>query len=175
MIKAIIIDDEIRCIQSLRHLIEEYCPLVQIIDECPSAKEGLKSIKSLNPTLVFLDIEMPWMNGFELLEVFDSIDFNVIFTTAYNDFAVKAFRISAIDYLLKPVDPEELISAIEKVIAKTSQGITKEHFEILAKNLHPKSLLQRVALPVGNTFQFVLLNDILYCKADGSLYICLSK
>jgi class 3 adenylate cyclase/CheY-like chemotaxis protein len=115
MIKAVIIDDEVHCIDTLSILLADYCPEVQVMDKCMSAKKGLEAIENLSPELVFLDIEMPIMNGFELLEQFKHIPFAVIFTTSYDQYAIKAIRFSALDYLLKPIDPKELIAAVHKV------------------------------------------------------------
>lgn len=168
MIKAIIIDDEQKCIQSLFQVLAENCPTVEVVAQCNSAKSGIKAIKSFNPDLVFLDIEMPWMNGFEMLEIFDSINFDVIFTTAYDEFAVRAFRISAIDYLLKPIDPEELKSAVNKSLENRMPGISDEQFEVLINNIQPQSRMKRIALPIANGFQFIPIDDIIYFEADGS-------
>ena len=115
MIKAIIIDDEVHCVDTLSILLADYCPEVEVMEKCMSAKKGLEAIERLKPELVFLDIEMPIMNGFELLEQFKEIPFSVIFTTSYDQYAIKAIRFSALDYLLKPIDPKELIAAVHKV------------------------------------------------------------
>src|SRR6266508_5319488 len=115
MIKAILIDDEVHCLDTLSMLVSDYCPEVQVMEQCVSAKKGLEAIKKLNPELVFLDIEMPLMNGFEFLEQFTEIPFAVIFTTSYDQYAIKAIRFSALDYLLKPIDPKELVAAVHKV------------------------------------------------------------
>ena len=104
MISSIIIDDEQHCIDALGADLGKHCPNVEVLAKCASAKEGILAIKKYKPQLIFLDVEMPWMNGFEMLELLDHIDFSIIFTTAYDKFAAKAFRISAVDYLLKPVD-----------------------------------------------------------------------
>src|SRR6476660_1277387 len=103
MIKSIIIDDEMHCRKTLSMLLKEYCPDVQVIGQCNDAETGLEAIKKLKPELVFLDIEMPHMNGFEMLEQFSEIPFAVVFTTGYDQYAIKAFKFSALDYLLKPV------------------------------------------------------------------------
>ena len=100
MIKAIIIDDEMHCLKTLGILLKEYCPDVQVMEQCNDAETGLEAIKKFKPDLVFLDIEMPHMNGFEMLEQFSEIPFAVIFTTGYDQYAIKAFRFSALDYLL---------------------------------------------------------------------------
>jgi len=115
MIKAIIIDDEVHCVDTLSILLADYCPEVEVMEKCLSPKKGLEAIERLKPELVFLDIEMPMMNGFELLEQFKQIPFSVVFTTSYDQYAIKAIRFSALDYLLKPVDPKELIAAVHKV------------------------------------------------------------
>lgn len=168
MIKSIIIDDEPNCIKTLAHDLEDYCPQVQLIETCSSAKDGLKAIRQGKPELVFLDINMPWMSGLELLEVVGDINFDVIFTTAHHQYAVQAFRLSAIDYLLKPVDYQELIAAVRKVEAKHSQMITPEQLGHLKENMNPSSNLQRIGVPTKSGIDFVLVQDILYCEADSN-------
>ena len=115
MIRAILIDDEVHCLDTLSILLNDFCPGVEIVERCLSPKQGLAAIQKHDPALVFLDIEMPSMNGFELLEYFKTIPFAVIFTTSYDQYAIKAIRFSALDYLLKPIDPKELIIAVNKV------------------------------------------------------------
>jgi len=168
MIRAILIDDEPLAVEVLGNDLKAYCPEVKVVATCNSAKEGLKAIKDHKPGLIFLDIEMPWMNGFEMLEVIENINFDVIFTTAYDQFAVQAFKISAIDYLLKPIDKEDLIGAVKKVVEKKDPHISKQHLDVLMQNMAPSGENQRVALPSKNGFEFVLMQDILYCEADGN-------
>ena len=115
MIKAILIDDEVHCVDTLNMLISDYCPEVQVMEQCVSARQGLAAVNKYHPELIFLDIEMPGMNVFEFLEQFKEIPFSVIFTTSYDQYAIKAIRFSALDYLLKPIDPKELVMAVEKV------------------------------------------------------------
>src|SRR4051812_1180448 len=137
MIKAIIIDDEVHCVDTLSILLADFCPEVEIMDKCMSAKKGLEAIEKLKPELVFLDIEMPLMNGFELLQQFKEIPFSVIFTTSYDQYAIKAIRFSALDYLLKPIDPKELIAAVHKIQAqKAPPGI--DQFRVLLEQLQAK-------------------------------------
>jgi two-component system LytT family response regulator len=146
MIKAMIIDDEAHCIQTLAMLLKEYCPEVKVMKQCGEAEEGLATIEELKPDLVFLDIEMPGMNGFELLEKVTDIDFEIIFTTSYDQYAIKAIRFSALDYLLKPVDPEELQRAVNKGRAAKAKPVSQQ-FEILLQKLHqPVSPVQKIAL-----------------------------
>ena len=132
MIKAIIIDDEVHCLETLSLLLKEFCPEVQLIDQCRSAKKALESIQKNKPELVFLDIEMPAMNGFEMLEEFNEIPFAVVFTTSYDQYAIKAIRFSALDYLLKPVDPKELITAVQKIQGQRALP-SAEQFEMCSK------------------------------------------
>src|SRR5215204_1116204 len=137
MIKAILIDDEVHCLDTLNMLLSDHCPDVQIIEQCVLAKKGLEAIEKLKPELVFLDIEMPVMNGFELLEQFKQIPFAVIFTTSYDQYAIKAIRFSALDYLLKPIDPKELIAAVHKVQAQKAPP-SAEQFRLLIEHLQGK-------------------------------------
>ncbi|MES1215344.1 MAG: response regulator [Bacteroidota bacterium] len=137
MIKAILIDDEVHCIDTLSILLADYCPEVEIMEKCMSPKKGLEAIEALKPELVFLDIEMPMMNGFELLEQFKQIPFCVIFTTSYDQYAIKAIRFSALDYLLKPIDPKELIAAVHKVHAHKKPP-SEEQFQLLMKQINNK-------------------------------------
>ncbi|MCB0628515.1 MAG: LytTR family DNA-binding domain-containing protein [Saprospiraceae bacterium] len=167
MLNAIIIDDEPRCIKTLANDLEEYCPQVEILERCASAKDGLKAIRQHRPDLIFLDINMPWMSGLELLEVIGDITFDVIFTTAHDQYAVQAFRLSAIDYLLKPVDYQELITAVKKVETKRSR-ITQEQLGHLKENMNPVSDIQRIGIPTKSGIDFVLIQDILYCEADSN-------
>ena len=115
MIKAIIIDDEMHCRKTLGMLLKEHCPEVEVMEQCNDAGMGIKAIEKFKPDLVFLDIEMPNMNGFEMLEQFSEFPFAVVFTSGYDQYAIKAFRFSALDYLLKPVEPKKLIAAVHKV------------------------------------------------------------
>src|SRR6187551_4117508 len=118
MLTATIVDDEPLSCESLATLLERYCPAVKVLDICYSASAALQSIKQHPPQLLFLDIEMPQMNGFEMLEKLPEIDFELIFTTSYDQYAIKAFHFSALDYLLKPIDRHELIAAINKIQAR---------------------------------------------------------
>ena len=147
MIRSIIIDDEQHCIRALLNDVQKNCSSVEIIDTCSSAKEGIMAIKKLNPDLIFLDVEMPWMNGFEMLEVLGDIKFSIIFTTAHDEFAAKAFRISAIDYLLKPIDANDLKVAVKKVEKKMTEGSSLQHISNLLSNMKQPGAEQKIALP----------------------------
>ncbi|HEX5668163.1 MAG TPA: response regulator, partial [Chitinophagaceae bacterium] len=115
MIRAIIIDDEPYCCEALATLLEDCCTNVQVLGSFHNGIEGIDAIRQLSPDLVFLDVEMPKMNGFDMLASLPSVNFEIIFTTSYDKYALKAIRFSAIDYLLKPIDQEELQKAVEKV------------------------------------------------------------
>jgi two-component system, LytTR family, response regulator len=168
MIRAIIIDDEFQSAASLTADVKKYCPSIEIITTCLSAKEGLISIKKDKPDLIFLDVQMPWMNGFEMLEVIGEIDFNIIFTTAYDQFAAKAFRLNAIDYLLKPIDANELKDAIQKVMHKLELKHSPEILDNLVPNLKHPSFMKKVAVPNKDGYEFIEVNNISYCHAEGA-------
>lgn len=167
MLKAIIIDDEPDNVRLLALQLNLYCPEVQVIAECTKSEDGLESIKRLSPDLVFLDIEMPRMNGFELLQQLDKIDFSLVFVTAYDKFAVKAFRYSAIDYLLKPIDTRELQDAVKKI--ERNQRTPQTQIDHLKQQFTSrKTLPDKFALPYQNGVTFVALAEILFCEADGN-------
>src|SRR5215218_7996466 len=119
MITAIIIDDELHCREVLQLLLELHCPHVQILAVCANAQEGIAAIKNKKPTLVFLDIEMPDCNGFDMLNGLEDLTFKVVFTTAYDQYAIRAIKYSALDYLLKPIDGDELKLSVEKAMNQT--------------------------------------------------------
>jgi len=168
MINAIIIDDEQHCIDALAADISKHCGNVQIVDKCNSAKEGILAIKRNKPQLIFLDVEMPWMNGFEMLEMLDHIDFCIIFTTAYDKFASKAFRISAVDYLLKPIDAGDLKVAVQKAEEKILSSAGSVNIQNLLHNIRQPLQQQKVALPTREGYEFTQVNAILYCSAEGA-------
>jgi two-component system LytT family response regulator len=168
MIKAILIDDETAARDMLAWLLQTYCPQVVLLAQCSSAAEGMNAIKLQKPDLVFLDIEMPGMNGFDMLEKLETIDFQVVFTTAYDQFAVKAFRFAALNYLLKPIDPADLQETMHRFEQKKSV-IGKEQLNLLLENLNPaKKQVDRIALSTGDGLVFVRTADIAYCKADSN-------
>lgn len=168
MIRAIVIDDEQHCVKALLNDLQKNCPSVEVVDTSYSAKEGIMAIKKLNPDLVFLDVEMPWMNGFEMLEILTDINFSIIFTTAHNEFAAKAFRISAVDYLLKPIDAGDLKVAVQKVEKKLDEGSNLQHITNLLRNIRQPLAEQKIALPQREGYEFIDVSSIIYCEAGGS-------
>lgn len=168
MIKAIIVDDETRGRMALRNKLEVHCPTVEVIGEAANGVEALTIINELNPTLVFLDIEMPQMNGFEMLEKLQEKDFYLIFTTAYNQYAIKAIRYAAFDYLLKPVDIEELKTAVEKVEKNIHQKL-KAQLDLLKENLLlPEKKLKRLAISTQEGLLFIDINNITHLEASSN-------
>jgi two-component system LytT family response regulator len=175
MIKTIVIDDETHCLKTLSMLLKEYCPTVQVMDQCDDSQTGLEAIRKFKPDLVFLDIEMPRMNGFELLEQFPIIPFAVIFTTGYDQYAIKAFRFSALDYLLKPVDHEELKKAVEKV-EKTILPPLPQQLEILLHKInHQPASINKIALPTMDGLQMIPVDSIITCASDRNYTFILLK
>ena len=168
--KAILIDDELDSLESLKLEIEAYCPELQIIDACNDPRDGIRSIKANHPDLVFLDIEMPHMNGFELLESLSSVDFDVIFVTAYDQFAVRAFDFNAADYLLKPVMKSKLIQAVQKVSDRQQHQFTSNDLTALMTNMKLQTLqnMENIALPTSDGFEFVHMNEIVYLQSDSN-------
>lgn len=166
MIKAVIIDDEVHCVDTLSMLVADCCPDVEVTDTCLSAKKGLEAIERTKPDLVFLDIEMPVMNGFELLENFKQIPFAVVFTTSYDQYAIKAIRFSALDYLLKPIDEKELVNAVKKVAIQKVLPSGEQFRMLIDKIQHKKNSLTKIAIPTGEGFELIPAEDIIYFEAD---------
>lgn len=167
MLKAIIIDDEPDNVKLLALQLKLYCPGVLVVAECVQSIDGLSKIKELLPDIVFLDIEMPVMNGFELLEKIGQINFQIIFVTAYDQFAVKAFKFSALDYLLKPIDTHELQAAVAK--AGTSSKTDNRQLDLLKQQIGDnRALPDKIALPFQNGVIFTGISNVIYCEADNN-------
>lgn len=168
MINTIIIDDEPYCSEILCRMLESEHPEIRIIAVCSNGIEGAASIKRLSPELVFLDVEMPKKNGFEMLEEFDTINFHLIFTTSYDQYAMKAIRFSALDYLLKPIDREELNLAIQKVNEKIQSPLPQQLELLMEKLRQPASRIDKVALPTIEGLQLIPVENIIYCESDDN-------
>lgn len=166
-ISVIIIDDELRARILLEKMLEEICPDVKVVALCENLQNGVKAIRSLKPNIVFLDIEMPNHSGLELFDFFNDneINFSVIFTTAYNQYAIQAFKFSAVDYLLKPIE----LSDLENAISLYKKKIKKDTliYKNLRENLNSGSS-NRIAVSVGNSIKFINLEEVCYFKADNS-------
>lgn len=168
MIKAILVDDEEHCLDTLSILLEENCPEVQVLDRFTRPKAALKALEDLSPDLVFLDVEMPGMNGFELLEHFGEIPFCVIFITSYDQYAVKAIKFSALDYLLKPIIAKELVAAVQKMRAQKHLP-SVEQFQLLLGHIHSRSNdFNKMAVPTIEGFELLEIQNIVRCEADDN-------
>ena len=168
MISAIIIDDENKGRLALRQKIADYCPDVEIIAEASNGQEGIEMIEKYKPQLVFLDIEMPRVNGFEMLNQLKDKNFHLIFTTAYDHYAIKAIKYSAFDYLLKPIDIEELKHAVEK-IKDTKADLIKNQVELLEHNIkNPKVALNKLAIPTLEGLCFYNISDLIHLEASSN-------
>lgn len=166
--KAIIIDDEQDCCDVLETLLNRYCPEVIVTDICISAEDGLNAIKKNEVDLVFLDIKMPHMNGFELLERLQPFHFAVVFTTSYDQYAIKAIRYSALDYLLKPVDKEELQAAVLKANERLTPLVAQQ-LEILVQKINrPSQMINRIALPTMEGLHIIPADTIISCSSSSN-------
>jgi two-component system, LytTR family, response regulator len=175
MITAIIVDDEPYSCEGLATLLERYCPDIKLLDACYSGADALKAIKEQIPDLLFLDIEMPGMNGFEMLQRLPAINFSVIFTTSYDQYAIKAIKFSALDYLLKPVDKDDLQAAVKKAMHK-SQETLPQQIEILLQKLdHPSISVNKIAIPTMEGLQMVFVENIIRCSSDSNYTILFLK
>jgi two-component system LytT family response regulator len=166
--KAVIIDDEPYASQALVSLLKRYCPEVTIAAVCNNSKEAVQLLQETAPQLIFLDIEMPFLNGFELLELIAPVNFRIIFTTSYDQYAIKAIRFSALDYLLKPVDGDELKAAVKKATAQVSSGIDQQLALLMSRLQEPQSAVSRIALPTLDGLQMIPVNSIIYCTASSN-------
>ncbi len=168
MIKAIAVDDELHCLQALDILISEYCPQVRLIDMCSSVKQAISSIEKNTPDLVFLDIEMPVSNGFDLLDHFNIIPFSVIFTTSYNQYAIKAIHFSALDYLLKPIDPDDLLKAVKKMDGKKYFPSHEQLLMIIDHMQQKSKAFSKIAVPTAEGFELIPADMLVRCEAENN-------
>jgi two-component system LytT family response regulator len=169
MIKTLIIEDEQKSRDVLLKIIEKNCPELTVIGTAGNVTEGVEKIKSLKPELVFLDITMPDGSGFDLLEQVQGHKFDLIFATASNSHAIRAFKYSACDYLLKPIDSEELKSAVSRIAKRKSETPDMQNLNFLIQQLKKSDdNFQKITLPTGNAYEIINLKDIIRCEADGS-------
>lgn len=176
MLRAIIIDDEQPCIDKLSALLAEHAShFIELVGTASSVDEGLHAIKSLHPNVVFLDVEIQGRTGFDLLRQLREVRFDVIFTTAHNKYALEAIKVSAIDFLLKPVDPDDLNQAIEKLERKAAHD-GNGHYDEMSRKLDvlfhwmekSKTPSKKISLSVGDAIEFIEVNDIIRCQAEGN-------
>lgn len=169
MIKSIIVDDEHYGRQALQLALEKYCPEVELIAVCKGPEQALKTIRDLHPQLVFLDVQMPNMSGFDLLEQLAPINFEVIFVTSYDQYAIKAIKFSALDYLLKPLDVDDLIQAVQKAKQYMNQNGGVYRYQSVLNNIQYKTgHIEKLAVPTLEGIDFFATKDIIYCHAEGN-------
>ena len=166
-IKAIIVDDELNARSLLRNFIEDHCPEIEIIADAEDVKSAVKIINKNQVDLVFLDVEMPNENGFALFDYFNKPTFETVFCTAYSQYAIKAFEVSAVDYILKPIGITKLKEAVEKVVLKRALNLPQTNIGILKENLQ-ENKIKKIGVHIGDAIVLMDLNDILYFEADGS-------
>ncbi len=172
MINAIIVDDEKGARESLSKLVEKYCPQIRVVEKADSMNSAILAIELHQPDLLFLDIEMPNGNAFDLLEKLPEINFEIIFTTAYDHYAIKAIKFSAIDYILKPIDPEELVNAVGRLKNKVHQkDLLRKKFDALLSNVKQDTKVKKIALPEGESYIFIETDIIIRCESSSNLTI----
>ena len=168
MLKCIIVDDELKSRESLKILLLNACEDVEVMALCQDVKEGLSAIEKHKPDVVFLDVQMKHETGFDLLSKIDNINFDIIFTTAHSEYAIKAIRFSAIDYLLKPIDVQDLHNAVERARKKQNTSMADQLQQLLHNLKSGNSENHKLALPTTEGLTFIKVSDILYCKASGN-------
>lgn len=165
MLRAIIVDDEVNAHENLRYLLHQYCPLVTIVGEAFHVDEAISLIHDTSPDVVFLDIEMPNKSGFELFDAFETIPFQTIFVTAYDQHAIRAFSVSAIDYLLKPIAIDLLKNAVDKVASKQQEQTIMARIQALQEN-NAQSAISKISIPYKSDYVILNIEDVLYIEAD---------
>jgi two-component system LytT family response regulator len=168
-LRTVIVDDEHHSRESLQNLLTAYCPEVEVVGMADNVETGIEAIRKYRPEVVFLDIEMPSGTGFDLLNQVGSLDFDVVFTTAFEHYALKAVKISAMDYLLKPIDVDELIDAVKKIQRKKAQEIQNKKLYALLQNLNTQGKHDHtITLATSESVEFIRVHDIIYCEANGA-------
>ena len=168
-LKAIIVEDEEASRETLANYLNKYCPDVKLLGMAASVKEGLKAIKEYQPDIVFLDVEMPFGNGFDLLDQINDIDFATVFVTAFSNYAIKALNMSASYYILKPVDIDELIAAVDKIKEEKSSDNISINSKILVENLNAVNKLEhKIVLPQMNGFEVIRVKDVVRIQANDN-------
>jgi two-component system LytT family response regulator len=166
MYKAIIIDDESKPRELLKIKIEDLMPALKVVATASSALEGFQLCNEYHPDLVFLDVQMPEYSGFDFVKMFENVNFEIIFVTAYTEFLLDAFKISAVGYVLKPVNNDELVQAIDHAIQKIKLKQNAERYKSLLFNLQPNNTLKRFVIPCHDRYEFIIKDDIVFCQGD---------
>lgn len=175
IITCVIIEDEIAARKVLKSLLEDYCEDVQVLAEAGNVQDGVSIIKKHSPQLVFLDIAMPKESGFSLYKYFDEINFEVIFTTAFSQYAIQALKLAALDYLMKPINLEELMETLDRFRKQTKKFIQKGNYSLIEKNATTYPNHQKIALACSDGYIFVPLEDIIRCQSEKSYTLFVIK
>ena len=168
VLKALLVDDELNSLQNLQFKIQEFCPEVKVVAQTQNPEDAIGLIQQHKPDVVFLDIEMPRMSGFKMLEQIPEIDFEIIFITAYNHYAINAIRISAFDYLVKPVAIKDLQQTIER-LGNFAVKKSRERADVLKRNLaNPKSQEDHIAIPTNDGLEFIQIKQIMRIESSSN-------
>ena len=167
MLRAILVDDEANSLSALQQKLIEHCPQVNIVGTFTKPADCILAINTLKPDIVFLDIEMPGINGFNLLQLVNYKDFEPVFVTAYDHYAIKAIRFSALDYLVKPVDIDELRFSVERAEQKKNNASTNERLDLLLDHVsNPKKDFKHIVIPSQDSLRFIRIDEIIYLEAN---------
>lgn len=169
--KAIIIDDENGAREVLKNLLDRTCPQVRVLDMCENVPKGVEAIKRHQPDIVFVDVEMPYYPGYELVNFFTEINFKIIFVTAYDQYAIKAFELSAVDYLLKPISRQRLIEAVVKAQEQIGNEKAKQHYDVLLESIKEQEF-HKIVISEKSQKRILLLKDIIAIEAQRA-YSCI--
>ncbi len=164
---AIIVDDEEKARSMLQMLLDENCPHLKVLAHCGNVPEAVKAIQLHQPDVVFLDVDMPGYTGFELLDFIANVNFEIIFTTAFSEYALQAFRVSALDYLMKPINIKELVIAVQKAEQKQKPDTYNRQLQLILENYNSKKV-ETIAISTLDTIEFVNVNDIIYLQAESA-------
>lgn len=164
---AIIVDDEEKARNMLQMLLQENCPQVTVLAHCGNVPEAVKAIQLHRPDVVFLDVDMPGYTGFELLDFIANVTFEIIFTTAFSEYALQAFRVSALDYLMKPINIKELVIAVQKAAQKQKPDTYNKQLQLILESYNTKTV-ETIAISTLDTIEFVNVNDIIYLQAESA-------
>lgn len=167
MLKAVMVDDDESNLSALTEKLNKHCPQVEIVARCASAAEGIQAIDTYRPDMVFLDVEMPVMNGFAMLQHLTYKDFDLVFVTAYDHYAIKAIRYCALDYLVKPVEIEELKITVAKAATNHSRRDRRSQLELLLEHLDKKRP-HRITIPTSEGLRFIAIENIIYLEASNN-------
>ena len=169
MAKALIIDDEKHCCDSLQWLLNNYCPEIDVAGTAYHAETAIELIRRIKPQLIFLDVEMPDISGFEMLSSLPDIDFDIIFTTAFDKYAIRAIRFGAMDYLVKPIDKDDLRQAVDTFLKRNHRDTAKQLSALLTHIRKSNDIaFQKVAFPTQHGYELVMIKNIMVCEGSSN-------